>query len=89
MRESRGLSDEIVLVDKQSAMAKGKTKRTPQPETFDALVNRLRAAVERAATWDEFQGARVAIRNALTVRQVEGTDLWAVCERKRLTFEGE
>lgn len=58
-------------------------------EPFDKLVGRLRSAAEAARTWGEFQAARAAIRSALSIREVEQTDLWAVCEKKRLTFEGE
>jgi hypothetical protein len=71
-------------------VAKRKKKTAPKPatESFEETVNRLRAAVEASQTWDEFEEARSVIRHTLSYPViVNSTDLWGVCERKRLTFD--
>lgn len=55
-------------------------------EPLTKVAGRLKAAVEAAKTLDEFEDARAAVRHTLSPREIEQTDLWAVCEHRRLEF---
>ncbi len=59
----------------------------PRQQTFAEAIDGLRAAAPAATTVERLDAVRAAIRAAFTPQQVDTTDLWAVCERKRIELE--